>query len=366
MPPYLTKVAIDRHIAQGDAAGLPALAALYLVTLVLAFAVRFAQVYILQLTGQRVMLEMRRRIFGHLQRLHVGFFDRHPVGRLMTRVTSDVDAVNELFTSGVVTVFGDLFTLLGIMAVMLWMDWRLALTAFAVIPGLFLVTNWFRRGSRRTFREVRRWVARINAYLQEHLVGMGVVQLFRREERARGRLLGRQPRPHRGQHPPDLLLRGVLSGHRHPGRGGRVPHPSLWRRAGAAGRADPGRPGGLHPVQRALLAAHLRPLGEVQHPAVGHGLLGAHLHAARHARRGAAPLEPAPVAALRGPRGLRGRLVPLQRGADDGDDDPAGSCATSPSRCGRASRWPWWAPPARARPASSACWPASTTRSGGG
>jgi ATP-binding cassette, subfamily B, multidrug efflux pump len=185
VPPYLTKIAIDRYIGRGDASGLPALAALYLLTLVAAFAVRFGQVYILQITGQRVMLEMRRRIFGHLQRLHVGFFDRNPVGRLMTRVTSDVDAVNELFTSGVVTVFGDLFTLLGIMAVMLWMDWRLALTAFAVIPALFLVTNWFRRGSRRTFREVRRWVARINAYLQEHLVGMGVVQLFRREARAR-------------------------------------------------------------------------------------------------------------------------------------------------------------------------------------
>jgi ATP-binding cassette, subfamily B, multidrug efflux pump len=185
VPPYLYKVAIDRYIGRGDSSGLPALAALYLLTLALAFAVRFAQVYILQLTGQRVMLEMRRRIFGHLQRLHIGYFDKNPVGRLMTRVTSDVDAVNELFTSGVVTVFGDLFTLLGIMAVMLWMDWRLALTAFAVIPGLFLVTNWFRRGSRRTFREVRRWVARINAFLQEHLVGMGVVQLFRREERAR-------------------------------------------------------------------------------------------------------------------------------------------------------------------------------------
>jgi ATP-binding cassette subfamily B protein len=185
VPPYLTKIAIDGYIARGDASGLPRLAALYLLTLVLAFAVRFAQVYILQLTGQRVMLEMRRRIFGHLQRLHVGFFDRNPVGRLMTRVTSDVDAVNELFTSGVVTVFGDLFTLAGIMAVMLWMNWRLALTAFAVIPGLFLVTNWFRRGSRKTFREVRRWVARINAFLQEHLVGMTVVQLFRREARAR-------------------------------------------------------------------------------------------------------------------------------------------------------------------------------------
>ena len=103
-PPYLYKVAIDRYIARGDSSGLPGLAALYLLTLALAFAVRFAQVYILQLTGQRVMLEMRRRIFGHLQRLHIGFFDKNPVGRLMTRVTSDVDAVNELFTSGVVTV----------------------------------------------------------------------------------------------------------------------------------------------------------------------------------------------------------------------------------------------------------------------
>jgi ATP-binding cassette subfamily B protein len=185
VPPYLTKVAIDQYIAKGDAAGLPRVAALYLFTLLLAFTVRFAQVYILQLTGQRVMQEMRARIFAHLQRLHVGFFDRNPVGRLMTRVTSDVDAVNELFTSGVVTVFGDVFTLLGIMAVMLWLDWRLALTAFAVIPALFLVTNWFRRGSRRSFREVRRWVARINAFLQEHLVGMGVVQLFRREPQAR-------------------------------------------------------------------------------------------------------------------------------------------------------------------------------------
>ena len=102
----------------------------------------------------------------------------------MTRVTTDVDAVNELFTSGVVTVFGDLFTLFGIMGVMLYMNWRLALVTFAVIPFFFLVTNWFRRGARQSFREVRKWVARINAFLQENLSGMSVVQLFRREERA--------------------------------------------------------------------------------------------------------------------------------------------------------------------------------------
>jgi len=181
--PYLTKIAIDRHIAKGDARGLTGVAALYLLTLLAAFAVRFGQVFILQMTGQRIMLDMRRQIFAHLQRLEVAYYDRNPVGRLMTRVTTDVDAVNELFTSGVVTVFGDLFTLLGIMGVMLALNWKLALVTFAVLPFFFLVTNWFRRGARESFRETRRWVARINAFLQENLTGMSVVQLFRREER---------------------------------------------------------------------------------------------------------------------------------------------------------------------------------------
>jgi ATP-binding cassette, subfamily B, multidrug efflux pump len=184
--PYLTKIAIDDYIAKGDTHGLLGIAALYGVTLLLAFAVRFGQVFILQLTGQKIMLDMRRQIFGHIQKLHVGYFDRHPVGRLMTRVTGDVDAVNELFTSGVVTVFGDLFTLLGIMGVMLAMNWRLALVTFAVLPLFFIVTDWFRRGARQSFRDVRRQVARINAFLQENITGMPVVQLFRREERNLG------------------------------------------------------------------------------------------------------------------------------------------------------------------------------------
>lgn len=181
--PYLTKVAIDRHIAQNDGAGLLRVASLWLLALLAAFAVRFGQVYLLQMTGQRIVFDLRREIFGHLQRLHLAYFDRNPVGRLMTRVSSDVDAVNELFTSGVVTVFGDLFTLFGIMGVMLAMNARLALTTFAVIPLFFLVTNWFRRGARESFRETRKWVAQINAFLQENLTGMAVVQLFRREER---------------------------------------------------------------------------------------------------------------------------------------------------------------------------------------
>jgi ATP-binding cassette subfamily B multidrug efflux pump len=181
--PYLTKVAIDGHIAKGDAAGLRWVARLYLLALLAGLLVRFAQMFILQMTGQRVMQDMRREIFGHLQRLHVAYFDKNPVGRLMTRVTTDVDAVNELFTSGVVTVFGDLFTLFGIMGVMLALDLRLALVTFAVIPLFFLLTNWFRKGARESFRETRRWVARINSFLQENLSGMSVVQLFRREER---------------------------------------------------------------------------------------------------------------------------------------------------------------------------------------
>src|SRR6267378_542674 len=181
--PYLTKIAIDRYITRGDAPGLARVAALYMLTLLAAFAVRYGQVYILQMTGQKVMLDMRRQIFGHLQRLHVAYFDKNPVGRLMTRVTTDVDAVNDLFTSGVVTVFGDLFTLFGIMGVMLALDWRLALVTFSVIPLFFLLTNWFRKGARESFRETRKWVARINAFLQENLTGMSVVQLFRREER---------------------------------------------------------------------------------------------------------------------------------------------------------------------------------------
>src|SRR3990172_7051717 len=181
--PYLTKIAIDRHIARGDGAGLLAVATLWLLALMAAFAVRYGQVYLLQMTGQRIVFDLRREIFAHLQRLHLAYFDRNPVGRLMTRVVSDVDAVNELFTSGVVTVFGDLFTLCGIMGVMLAMNWRLALVTFAVIPLFFVVTNWFRRGARESFRETRRWVARINAFLQESLSGMMVVQLFRREER---------------------------------------------------------------------------------------------------------------------------------------------------------------------------------------
>jgi len=180
-PPYLTKVAIDEHIAAGRLEGLARLAAIYLGVLTGAFALEYTQTYLMQLTGQRIMYDLRMAIYGRLQQLDVRFYDRNPVGRLMTRVTTDVDVLNELFAGGVVAVFGDVFTLAGIMIVMLLMDWELALVSFAVLPFIAFVTQWFRRHVRESYRTVRTWIARINAFLQENITGMPTVQLFRRE-----------------------------------------------------------------------------------------------------------------------------------------------------------------------------------------
>ena len=179
--PYLIKIAIDRYIGAGRLEGLDRLAWLYFAILVAAFASEYLQTWMMQFTGQRIMFDLRMEIYRHLQRLDLRFYDRNPVGRLMTRVTSDVDVLNDLFTSGVVTVFGDVFTLAGIMAMMVWMNWRLAIVAFSVLPLIVLVTQWFRRNVRESYRVVRGLIARINAFLQEHITGMMTVQLFRRE-----------------------------------------------------------------------------------------------------------------------------------------------------------------------------------------
>lgn len=181
--PYLVKLAIDDHIAVGRLAGLDTIVFVFLGVLLGSFAAEFLETYLLQWTGQHIMFDLRSQIYGHLQRLDVAFYDRHPVGRLMTRVTSDVDALNELFTAGVVSVFGDVFTLIGIMTVLLSMDWRLALVTFSVLPLIVMVTQWFRRNVRESYRQVRALVARINAFLQENITGMATVQLFRREDR---------------------------------------------------------------------------------------------------------------------------------------------------------------------------------------
>jgi ATP-binding cassette subfamily B protein len=181
--PYLTKVAIDDYIARSDMAGLAWVAAVFVLALLMQFVLTYWQIYLMNLTGQRVMFDMRRQIFGHLQELHPAFFDRNPVGRLLTRVTTDVDALNELFTSGVVAIFGDIFMLAGIMVVLVVLNWKLALASFAVLPALFAVTLIFKLRVRDSYRKVRTRVARLNAFLQESITGMSVVQLFRQEER---------------------------------------------------------------------------------------------------------------------------------------------------------------------------------------
>jgi ATP-binding cassette subfamily B protein len=199
--PYLTKVAIDRYLApaKGGASGLwswlsphavtgiAQIAAIYVGLLVFSFLLEFLQTYFMQWTGQKVMFDLRCQIFRHLQRLHVAFYDKNPVGRLVTRVTTDVDALNEMFTSGVVSIFEDLFVLFGILGVMLCMNWKLALITFAVLPFIVVATKIFRDKVRDSYRRIRVAIARINSYLQEHISGMVVLQLFNRERKAYNR-----------------------------------------------------------------------------------------------------------------------------------------------------------------------------------
>jgi ATP-binding cassette subfamily B protein len=156
---------------------------LLLLALVAEFVTSYGQTWLTSLLGQRVMRDLRMEIFEHLQRLSVSFFDRNPAGRLITRVTSDVETLNELFTSGVVSGLGDLFTLIAISVAMLIMDWRLALASFAVIPFVVMVSGLFRKGVRNTYRDIRVRLARINSFLQERLTGMRIVQLFGQEKR---------------------------------------------------------------------------------------------------------------------------------------------------------------------------------------
>jgi ATP-binding cassette, subfamily B, multidrug efflux pump len=185
--PRLTEHALDVAVPKHDLGLLGLLAGLYLATLAGDFVVEYGGTLLTAYIGQRVMYDLRMQIFGHLQRLSIGYFDRHPVGRLMTRVTSDVETLNELFSSGVVTIFGDAFTLVAIMVMMLTIDVRLALVTFAVIPLVWLTARVFRRRVREVFGDIRVRLARLNAFLQERLSGMRVIQLFGREEDTAGR-----------------------------------------------------------------------------------------------------------------------------------------------------------------------------------
>jgi ATP-binding cassette subfamily B multidrug efflux pump len=198
--PYLTKVAIDRYLVRSESghgfldawlpapeqawAGIATVSLLYVGALSFSFLFEFTQTYVMQWVGQKAMFDLRTEIFGHLQRLHLGYFDRNPVGRLVTRVTSDVDALNDMFTGGVVAIFEDIFVLLGIVAIMLSMDWKLALITFAVLPLIFWATMLFRASVRASYRQIRTAIAKINAYTQEHVSGILVLQLFNREEKS--------------------------------------------------------------------------------------------------------------------------------------------------------------------------------------
>ena len=202
--PYLVKVAVDtymsdaslaghgeqlahagwlaRHLSPQAATGITELGLLYLGTLLLTYALEFLQTYLMQWTGQKIMFDLRSQIFRHLQRMHPGFFDHNPVGKLVTRVTSDVDALNEMFTSGVLAIFEDIFVLAFIIIIMLRMSWPLALLTLSVLPAILYATGIFRKHVRESYRRIRSAIAKINSYMQEHVSGMAIVQLFNREQ----------------------------------------------------------------------------------------------------------------------------------------------------------------------------------------
>jgi ATP-binding cassette, subfamily B, multidrug efflux pump len=196
--PYLTKVAIDKYLVKVPGSrspfdsflsnqplvGIAQVAGLYVAALTVSFLLEFLQTYYMQWTGQMAMFDLRAQIFRLLQRMHIGFYDKNPVGRLVTRVTTDVDALNEMFTAGVVSIFEDIFVLAGIVGIMLKMNWKLALITFAVLPLIGYATTIFRDKVRDSYRRIRVAIARINSYLQEHVSGMVVLQLFNREEQA--------------------------------------------------------------------------------------------------------------------------------------------------------------------------------------
>jgi ATP-binding cassette, subfamily B, multidrug efflux pump len=199
MGPYLVKVAVDtymtdtppaklswlaRHISSKPMTGITQIALLYLGALSFTYVLEFLQTYMMQWTGQKIMFDLRSEIFRHLQRMQPAFFDHNPVGKLVTRVTSDVDALNEMFTSGVLAIFEDVFVLSFIIIIMLRMSWPLALLAIAVIPAILYVTRIFRRYVRDSYRRQRGATARINSFTQEYVSGMSIVQLFNREKRA--------------------------------------------------------------------------------------------------------------------------------------------------------------------------------------
>ncbi|MCC6766209.1 MAG: ABC transporter ATP-binding protein [Deltaproteobacteria bacterium] len=181
--PYILKLAIDRHVTAGDARGLGRMGLVYIAAIVGECAFFYAQYYLTMLVAQRSLADLRVQVFAHVQRLPMSYFDRNPIGRLVTRLTSDVDVLNEMFAAGAMTIFMDVLTMVGIVAIMVSIDAHLALASLAFMPVLAIGINFFRRAARRTYRQIRERIARLNAYLQEALSGMMIIQLFARERR---------------------------------------------------------------------------------------------------------------------------------------------------------------------------------------
>src|SRR5919106_2334951 len=185
--PYITKIAIDRYIANRDIHGLDLMALAYLTVVLLGFVFLFIQTYVTEYTGQRAMHDLRMEIFSHLQTQDMAYFDRNPVGRVMTRTVNDVETLNELFSTGVVGLLGDLCTVFGIAAAMLWLDWKLALVCLVAFPAILYISRFYRRRAREVYRESRLVLARLNAELQENIAGIGTIQAFGQEAKMYGR-----------------------------------------------------------------------------------------------------------------------------------------------------------------------------------
>jgi ATP-binding cassette, subfamily B, multidrug efflux pump len=183
LQPYVLKLAIDRHVAVGDPNGLTAIGLLYIGLIIGECMFFYVQYYLTMLVAQRTLADLRVQVFAHVQSLPMSYFDRNPIGRLVTRLTSDVDVLNEMFAAGAMTIFMDVLTMVGIVAIMVALNARLAMVALAVMPVMLIGINYFRLAARRTYRTIRERIARLNAYLQEALSGMMIIQLFVRERR---------------------------------------------------------------------------------------------------------------------------------------------------------------------------------------
>ena len=339
-------------------AGLPPLlwlALLYLAVMVANSALSYLDALVMARTGQAAMRDLRRAVFAHIQQLHLGFFDRYPVGRLVTRATNDVENVSEMFSAGIVALVTDVLKMLGFAVALFLVDARLAVLTFLVVPVLAVAAIVFRLKVRDAFRAVRVRIARINAYLQENVTGMKVVQLFNREAQS-FRDFDAMNADHRDAWFMSIRYDAALFAVVELASGITVAI-IIWQ---ATGLADVGQALRVHRLDAALLPAAARPVGEVLGDAVLDGERGAHLPAARHAAAWS------PIGSSR--RSCRCARPARRRGlvefdhvwfAYQGED---WVLATSRSGSSRARGSRSWAPPAPARPRSSSCSRASTIR----